>query len=55
MSLYRRDYTASELDQSAHATMRFHSTFKTSGKPYKWIVWPHSKNDGWMTKIESVL
>lgn len=54
-SLHRRDYTASELNQGAHATVRFDSKFKPSGKPYKWIVWPHSKNDGWMTKIESVL
>ena len=58
-SLYRRDYNASELElhlnQSAHATMRFDSAFKPSGKPHKWIVWPHSKTDGWMTKTESVL
>lgn len=24
-------------------------------KPYKWIVWPHSKSQGWVDKIEVVL
>ena len=24
-------------------------------KPYKWIVWPHSKSNGWVDKIEVVL
>ena len=24
-------------------------------KPYKWIVWPHSKSKGWVDKIETIL
>lgn len=59
ISLYRRDYTPSDLvlqfNKETHATVRFESCFLTSCKPSKWIVWPHSKTDGWLTKIESTL
>ena len=30
-------------------------TFNTENKPFKWIVWPHSKSKGWMEKIEKIL
>ena len=56
-SLYRHDYTAAELvlhvTKGVHPTVRFDSSFQTSGKPFKWIVWPHSKTNGWLTKMEN--
>lgn len=30
-------------------------TFETEKKPYKWIVWSHTKSGGWSKKIEKVL
>jgi len=29
--------------------------FSVESKPYKWIVWPHSKSEGWLNKIEGTL
>lgn len=30
-------------------------SFETDIEPYKWVVWPHSKEHGWCDRIEGVL
>jgi hypothetical protein len=30
-------------------------SFNTVKRPYKWIVWPHSKEHGWINRMEGIL
>jgi len=32
--------------------LKIHRVFNCAGKPYKYILWPHSREHGWCTKIE---
>jgi len=34
---------------------RLWRNFNTVTRPYKWIVWPHSKKEGWVNRMEGVL
>lgn len=57
-SLHRRDCNEHELRgllNSSDAVMHLQNEFYTTKKPFKWIVWPHSKTKGWLEKIEKML
>lgn len=62
--LHRRDH--SETDIRGHlntsgsgsgsgSTIHLRIEFNAMKKPFKWIVWPHSKSKGWIEKIENTL
>lgn len=58
VSLHRRDYSETDVRQHLNApddTIKLHHEFCASTKPHKWIVWPHSKTQGWLQKIEKTL
>lgn len=57
-SLFRKDVIGQELTQMLQSdalTINIQREFYTSKKPTKWIVWPHSKSKGWLTRIEGSL
>ena len=35
--------------------VRLRNEFYTSAPPFKWMVWPHSKSNGWLTQIVHAL
>ena len=35
--------------------VRFWRKFETSQLPAGWLVWPHSKSKGWMSRIEGTI
>jgi hypothetical protein len=56
--LYRRDHR--ETDIRGHLStlgsiMQLRIEFSTTKKPFKWIVWPHSKTKGWLEKMENTV
>ena len=34
---------------------RLWRNFNTVTRPYKWVVWPHSKSEGWVNRMEGTL
>jgi hypothetical protein len=57
-SLHRRDYNETEIQQhlnAGDAPIKLHHEFYTPTNPHKWIVWPHSKTQGWLQKMEKIL
>ena len=57
-SLYRRDQTETDIKghlNSSNPLIRICVEFNATKKPFKWIVWPHSKTNGWLNKIEAKL
>ena len=56
--LYRRDNSETDIRDhlnTSGSTMQVRVEFNTIKKPFKWIVWPHSKSKGWLEKIENTL
>jgi hypothetical protein len=56
--LHRRDYSETDVRQhlnSTDETIQLHHEFYAPTKPHKWIVWPHSKTQGWLQKLEQRL
>lgn len=56
--LHRRDYSESDVRQHLNApdeTFQLHHEFYAPTIPHKWIVWPHSKTQGWLQKMEQRL
>jgi len=57
-TLHRQDMNENEITNQLKTTDQFIKvwrTFNTESKPFKWIVWPHSKSKGWLDKIEEKL
>ena len=57
-SLHRRDCNETEIQVYLNAPdqiMCINSEFCASKQPSKWIVWPHSKSQGWLTKVEKCI
>lgn len=57
-SLYRRDCNQTEIHGHLNAsgeTICLRSSFDCIDPPRKWIVWPHSKTKGWLTKLEKCI
>lgn len=57
-SLHRKDCNATDIQSLLNAlneTIKLHHEFFTPVIPHKWIVWPHSKTQGWLQKIEKNL
>jgi len=55
--VYRRDLNEAEILHKIKNDgdwIKFHVQMQ-GPKPYKWIVWPHSKSKGWCKKIERAL
>lgn len=53
--LNRKDVETKEIQSLLNNNdqfVRIWRTFDTEKKPSKWIVWPHSKTNGWLNKIE---
>lgn len=56
-SVYRNDLTGPEINHKVKESTEWINirVEMQGGKPYKWIVWPHSASKGWCQKIEGVL
>jgi glycosyltransferase involved in cell wall biosynthesis len=58
VSLHRRDCNEHDvrgLLNSPDTVIHLQDEFQATKKPFKWIVWPHSKTKGWLEKIENPL
>jgi hypothetical protein len=56
--LHREDALPDEIKRLMTDPDRFcrlWRNFNTVTRPYKWIVWPHSKSDGWVNRMEGTL
>jgi hypothetical protein len=54
-SLHRRDCSEFDVRQhlnAPHETIALNHEFYAPTPPRKWVVWPHSKTQGWLQKIE---
>lgn len=52
--IYRQDATPDEIEQiksDPDGYCKLWRTFHASTKPVKWVVWPHSKNEGWQNRM----
>ena len=57
-SINRKDMSESEIRgylTTPDDWVKIWREFSVESKPYKWIVWPHSKSEGWLNKIEGTL
>lgn len=59
-SLHRHDLNPNDINRYLNANtssdvIHIDNEFCTATNPHKWIVWPHSKTNGWLEKIENVL
>jgi len=56
--IFRKDATESEIRgfiTTADDWVKIWREFNVEERPTKWIVWPHSKTNGWLDKIEGKL
>ena len=56
--LFRQDADINEIQRLKNDPDGYYKiwrTFNIKDKPHKWIVWPHSKEKGWLNKIEQTL
>ena len=56
--LYRKDASEGEIRgflTTAGDWIKIWREFQVEERPTKWIVWPHSKTNGWLDKIEGKL
>jgi len=55
--VYRKDLYPEEIANLMKAEGDWVNIWVEIGgpKPYKWIVWPHSKSKDWCEKIETLL
>lgn len=56
--LHREDALPDEIKRLMTDPDRFcriWRNFNTTARPYKWIVWPHSKSEGWVNRMEGTL
>ena len=56
--LHREDASPNEIERLMKDPDRFcrlWRSFNTVTRPYKWIVWPHSKSKGWINRMEGTL
>jgi hypothetical protein len=54
--IYRRDFNpAANPDVFNGMTTRLSVEFNSTSTPYKWVLWPVSKDGKWLNKIEHVL
>ena len=57
-TIYRQDAQLDEINKMKNdpdGYCKVWRTFQHSGKPTKWVVWPHSISKGWCDKIEGIL
>lgn len=57
-SIYRKDADENEVKgllQTSDEFCNIWREFNTDEKPYKWVVWMHSKSAGWLDRIEELL
>ena len=58
VQIHRRDATEAEIRgfvTTAEEWVKIWREFNVEERPTKWIVWPHSKTNGWLDKIEGRL
>jgi hypothetical protein len=58
VEIHREDALPDEIKRLMTDPDRFcrlWRNFNTVTRPYKWIVWPHSKKEGWVNRMEGVL
>ena len=56
--IHREDANPDEIKRMMTDPDRFcrlWRSFNTVTRPHKWIVWPHSKKEGWVNRMEGVL
>ena len=56
--IYREDALPDEINRMKNDTdnyCKLWRQFNTDVPPYKWIVWPHSKSQGWMDRLEGII
>jgi hypothetical protein len=57
-TVFRQDADINEIEKMKKDPDGYYKiwrTFNIKDKPHKWVVWPHSKSNGWVDKIESRL
>jgi hypothetical protein len=60
-TIYRQDANIEELNSIAndpdgyYKVWRIFNIDEKTGKPYRWIVWPHSEKEGWCDRITGEL
>jgi hypothetical protein len=58
VSINRKDLNEQEIKNHLNRSGDFINIwreFPVEEKPFKWVVWPHSKTEGWLDKIEGKL
>ena len=56
--IHREDATVDEIKRMKEDTdgyCKLWRQFNTDITPYKWIVWPHSKAQGWVNRLEGII
>lgn len=57
-SLNRKDLVGYEINSlflSGKQNIEIWRSFEVETQPYRWIVWPHTKEDGWLLRLEGIL
>lgn len=57
-SIHRQDMLEQEIKTHLNGNgewINIWREFDVENKPHKWVVWPHSKTNGWLNKIEGIL
>lgn len=55
---YRQDadqYEVQRMKTDPDGYCKLWRIFNAAAKPYKWIVWPHSKSQGWCNRLTGIL
>jgi len=58
VSIYRKDADEKEIDmikKDPDGYYKIWREFNCDGKPHKWVVWMHSKSEGWVDRYEGSL
>ena len=56
--MFRQDVTDEEIKNTYNSNINGYQIwreFATKEVPYKWIVWPQSKENGWLDRIEGII
>jgi hypothetical protein len=57
-AVYRDDLSGANLQEILNSTdnrINMEKFFLTSKKPVKWVIWAHSKSQGWAERIEEII
>lgn len=58
IEIYRHDASEEEIQRmktDPDGYCKLWRTFHATAKPARWIIWPHSKSQGWMNRIQGIV